>query len=289
MLVPLQKPHLTAQGVFDVCKSTVTDADFKARLDAIVGDIVAAEAAYEALAPEALFQMAQSVDVGLVQGKEMSWLYSNKLVDVRCEGRKFYDQIMASAKNNACPFCEHRDVATLDHILPRQKFAALAVAPSNLVPACYDCNFLKRAFVADCYEDMPFHPYYDNIAGELWLHASVVESDPCAVTFSAVPPEAWPDSKKFRLTRQFQKLDLARLYSSQATTELGDKRLALHEIHTAGGVASVRLELDREFRSRRANRINSWRTALSKALSESNWYCDGGFRLGAPQAGLLNG
>ena len=44
-----------------------------------------------------------------------------------------------------------------------------------------------------------------------------------------------------------------------------------------GGAAAVRVELEYQWESRQANRVNSWQTATYEALAESDWFCDGGF------------
>lgn len=63
-----------------------------------------------------------------VTTKEMTKLYNNRLVRGTA-GRDVYDELMMAAPRGRCPLCGQRDVSTLEHILPKSAYPALAVTP----------------------------------------------------------------------------------------------------------------------------------------------------------------
>jgi len=179
--------------------------------------------------------------------------------------------------NPDSPLCGQHIVSTLDHYLPKTRYPALTVAPWNLVPACHDCNKAKsdtRPLTAD---EEALHPYYDDIEGDLWLAAEVVESAPAALRFLVSPPHGWNDTLTARVLRQFQMLKLARLYAAKGAQELTDLHNLLRTHFATGGPDEVRLLLQQFAESCRAANMNGWRTATYRALANSDWYCQGGF------------
>jgi transcription elongation factor Elf1 len=194
-------------------------------------------------------------------------------------GRDIYDKIKMLPENDTCPFCGHRDVSTLDHVLPKADYPIFAVTPLNLVGSCGDCNKLKLAAVPSCASDTLLHPYFDAASDRQWLSARVVAGPTAAVTFYVLQVAQFNASLNARIAHQFRFLGLARLYSSQAAREIAGIRANLKRHHDSGGLAAVRLELRHQFESRQASQINSWQTATYQALSQSDWFCDGGFSL----------
>jgi hypothetical protein len=182
-------------------------------------------------------------------------------------------------ENDTCPFCGHRDVSTLDHVLPKADYPAFAVTPVNLVGSCGDCNKLKLAAVPSCASDTLLHPYFDAASDRQWLSARVVVGPMAAVTFYVLQVAEFDASLNARIAHQFRVLGLAKLYSSQAAREMAGIRANLMRHRDSGGAAAVRLELRHRFESRQASQINSWQTATYQALSQSDWFCDGGFSL----------
>lgn len=108
-------------------------------------------------------------------------------------------------------------MTTVDHYLPKSAYAALAVNPANLIPACSECNRVKSSAVLDT-----LHPYYDNVERERWLSALVLETSPPAVQFAVQPPESWPSRLADRVHRHFATFGLGLLYSVQAAREISD-------------------------------------------------------------------
>ena len=146
----------------------------------------------------------------------------------------------------------------------------VAVTPDNLVGSCGECNKKKDDFRPAVAADTFLHPYFENISGQRWLMAEVVETQPCAVVFFASPPQVWPVELGGRLQRQFTLLELAKLYGSQAGREISDIRAGLSSHFDAEGELAVRRELTHQWNSRLQNQLNSWKTALYEALKDSD-------------------
>src|SRR5262249_3819476 len=147
---------------------------------------------------------------------EMVSLYDQRMARKNGPARSIYNDIRMLPEGDRCPFCDQRNVSTLDHILPKGQYPALAVAPLNLVGACMECNKLKLDVRPDAAEETFLHPYFDDISGDEWLTANVVQQCPCAVVFDVDPPAKWSCTLAARLTYQFELLKLAELYSREA-------------------------------------------------------------------------
>jgi hypothetical protein len=209
---------------------------------------------------------------------QLEGLYTNGMVRSRSSGRNIYDRLLAAPENGTCPLCAHRDVSTLDHYLPKSSFPLLAVVPDNLVPSCKDCNSAKGTLAPTCAEDQLFHPYFDNADDDIWLQGAVQHSRPAAVLYSVGRPSGWSQEKLRRVQNHFTVMKLARLYASQAASELVSRRHRLQVLHQVGGPVEVRAYLQEEAISAEAAARNSWRTAMYRTLARDDWFCEGGFR-----------
>ena len=139
-----------------------------------------------------------------------------------------------SAPQDRCPLCVQRMVTTLDHHLLKAYYPVFSVNPLNLVPACADCNKAKLSNYHENPEEVPLHPYYDNIDGDRWLVAAVVQTAPAAMRFYVQPPGVWDPVLAEWLRRHFDELCLATLYGSEAAEELVNIRSQLVGLHGAG-------------------------------------------------------
>lgn len=218
-----------------------------------------------------------SQSVGSVRGDELRALYTDRLVPLRGPGRAIYDALVSATPNGKCPLCGHRQAVTLDHFLPKSRYAALAVAPLNLVPCCTECNHAKRDIAPTRDDEVTLHPYFDAVDGERWLYAEVVEIPPTTVRFLVQPPSHWNSQLSARVRYHFKVLDLPKLYRLQAAEELLNRRFGLEKVLRNGGWREVSRLLSLEADSRERVRRNSWQTALYSAWSQSEWFCQGGF------------
>ncbi len=275
----VDKPTISSEDAFETCISRIRDAGLKQRMENITASVVASATAYDTAAEQArLHTIVVHAGVnGSVTAKEMTQLYDGRMVPGKSPGRGIYDALIASAEHGRCPFCGHRIVSTLDHVLPKAHYPALAVAPNNLVPSCAECNKTKHDQRLANEAEQYIHPYYDEIEGELWLRAAVLETAPASVRFFVEPFEGWPEILGQRVKNHFTRLGLGKLYSSQAAQELVSIRYQVTALHTRMGADGVRQFLMESHASRNNARTNSWQTAFYAALSESDWYCNGGF------------
>lgn len=276
---PVEPPTIDAGETFETCVSGIRDHTLRRRLMHVRPQIEAASADYEIRAEARELHLVATSDTvgGSVTSAEMATLYDRRMARKNGPGRSIYDEIRMLPEGDRCPFCDQRNVSTLDHILPKGHYPALAVTPLNLVGACMECNKLKLDVCPDEAEEAFLHPYFDDISGDEWLIANVVQQRPCAVVFDVDPPAGRSHTLTARLRYQFELLKLAELYSREAAREISNIRYNLQKHFDAGGRDAVRQELRRQWQSRRAHRLNSWQTATYKALSESAWFCDGGF------------
>jgi hypothetical protein len=273
---PLPKPSEVPVEVFLQCVEGVRDLAVRARFQRVAPDIRVAAEAFEAAAlAGVLHTLEEQRDVaGLVTREEMSELYESRMARSGSRGRALYDKLMVLV--STCPLCGHRTVSCLDHHLPRSKFPALAVTPSNLVPACGDCNKRKLDASPSTAEEQTFHPYFDNFGQQPWLHAEVIEHTPPTLRFSVRPPASWPALWGARARYHFKLFQLGRLYTAQAAQELVNLRHYLVWLLESAGATEVRRHLKEHAASREKNNPNSWQAAMYRALSASDWFCTEG-------------
>jgi hypothetical protein len=165
----------------------------------------------------------------------------------------------------------------LDHHLPKDEYPVLSVTPNNLIPACPWCQGKKLTFYPESAEEQTLHPYFDDFDAQLWLTAVVVESVPAAFKYSAVCPPGWDAVRFARLKKHLDKFQLPKLFALQAGSELSEIRRRLKRLLEAGGSAAVRAYLREEAAEREAVAKNSWKTAMYRSATASDWFCNGGF------------
>jgi hypothetical protein len=271
--VPL--PSIPAVTAYETCFRGVRDAELRARFDAAAAGVVRADILFRKAAVEGACADLSQGDFVLreVSGQEMTWLYEQRMVSKSTPGREIYDRIRTASPYGRCPLCGHRQVATIDHYLPKTSYHALTVNPANLIPACSDCNKTKLDTVTDM-----LHPYFDDVEDQEWLRAEVIETAPPVVEFFVRPPGYWPDRLIDRVIRHFHVFGLALLYSEQAARTMSGDQLYFTKLFDAVGTQGLREHLASMADSWRAAGVNSWQVALYDALAASAWYCSGGFR-----------
>jgi hypothetical protein len=277
-MVAIEKPTDNTKEVFETCISNVSDVTFKSRLERISNFIDSSANDYDSKASiNDLHSISQTSSVnGIITKDEMKKVYEQKLVPKGQPGRKYYEKLRLSAKNNKCPLCNQRFVTTLDHVLPKTLYPTFAVTPFNLIPACADCNKIKDRYQSNSAEEQILHPYYDDISNEQYLYANIKEGTPPSINFYIKSSNPKTLLEK-RLQKHFDLFELNKLYTSNAAEELSNINYKLKKLFDTGGNMSVKEYLQEEFVSRYENNKNSWQTAMYKALYESDWFCNGGF------------
>ncbi|MDA8230959.1 MAG: hypothetical protein M0006_06445 [Magnetospirillum sp.] len=233
----LDRPEYSARVTFTTCISNVRDDGLKARLQGVTQAVVDASSAFDAAAQQqTLHEIGrQPVVGGIVTTAEMGKVYADRMVKKGAPGRHIYDDIIAAPPQGRCPLCGQRPVSTLDHHLPKAHYPALAVAPLNLVPSCSDCNKAKLDGIPRTSAEVSLHPYFDDVDGERWLVAEVIETQPAAVRFKVVIPPTWDGTLGQRVHHHFKTLGLGRLYASEAAEELTNIRHQLINLRVAAG------------------------------------------------------
>ena len=213
-----------------------------------------------------------------VSASEMVKVYDTRMARKGSPGRRIYDALKLLPEHGLCPFCDQDHVSTLDHVLPKSKYPALAVTPDNLVGACQACNLAKSDFAPTCADNAPLHPYFEDISSERWLGAQVIEGPIAALVFYVVYVDAWPAALNSRIRNHFNSLGLGLVYGSQVAREISGHRGDLARVFAARGKLGVHEELRYRSNSWGVHGMNCWQSVAFGALSESDWYCGGGFR-----------
>jgi hypothetical protein len=277
----LAKPADAPSDVYLACISAVRDPNLKKRLASVAGNVVSAASEFASAASLATLHMLppQSNVGGVVSKEEMADVYVLRMAKKGTPGRPVYDKLMAAPAYGRCPLCGQRTVSTLDHHLAKAHYPALSVVPTNLVPACADCNKAKIDVIPGAAEEQTLHPYFDDVEDDRWLHAEVVQTSPAAVRFFVDSPPGWSALRTARVRHHFMVFKLAALYASHSAEELVNIRYSLDKLFARTGVAGVKAHLRDKAESCMDAHVNSWQTAMYTALVEDEWFCDGGFQL----------
>jgi hypothetical protein len=277
---PLASPTRLVGSVLTTCVSNIADPAAKIAYEETAARLLVAEDQFRFAAQRnSLYQFPASTMVGTRTAKQMGWLYTNKMADPKAPGRGIYDEIRMAAPNGRCPLCGRGAVYTLDHHLPKAHYPDLAITPINLVPACQDCNKNKTSDSPAMAAEETLHPYFDNVEGDIWLHARVIEVAPPAVFFSVVPPTMWSPTLAMRVRNHFKVYRLRPLYASLAAEEISNIRTLLAGPHARSGPQGVREYLASVADSHRVTRRNTWQAAAYSAMAASDWFCVTGFAL----------
>ncbi|WP_186134481.1 HNH endonuclease [Burkholderia gladioli] len=205
-------------------------------------------------------------------------LYDEGVVKSSGRPRDIYDKLLVAAQGR-CPYCAEIGTArTLDHYLPKARFPALSVHPSNLIPACRDCNTDAGAGFPTSLHFQPIHPYLDKDCFflERWVRAEVVRCDPVVVTFSASPPVHWSAVDQQRATQHFMDCQLSDRFSNQVAGELAP--LIQQRKSSLSVFSSAQFETHLRVIAENDNLLlNGWKRTMYLALCESNWFCSADF------------
>ena len=191
------------------------------------------------------------------------------------------DEILGSARFDACPYCNATTVDSLDHALPTTVYPEFTVLAQNLVPACGPCNRKKGQ---ECFKKSGMnlmHPYFVQIPDAPILFASVVVEEREVTWEFYLQQNGHIDDGQFEsIDNLFKLLDLADLYHQVSVGDIIDRTGHLNELHQGGGAAEVRRYFEMEADSSRKSRgENYWKTAILRALAKSADFCNGEHQL----------
>lgn len=201
---------------------------------------------------------------------DMKWFYENRLVDSKY-GRGVYDHIFGLS-TGLCPFCGISIARTLDHCLPKSKYPYLAVTPSNLVAACWDCNNEKKATVSTG----NLSPYFDAwVDSEIWLQATIVDCDyPNILDFSVRNVAEWTQSQLQAVVDYATGPMLDVRFQALAVSEFQCYYEGFKEDFQRGGIGEVQRELKKRMLLNEKVRKNGWKAAAYRAWYNSSELID---------------
>jgi hypothetical protein len=224
--------------------------------------------------------------VGGLTQDELVTVYTYRMVNQERPGRAVYDAILARVPNQRCPLCGVGGVSSLDHHLPKAEFPTLAVVPTNLVPACGDCQAAKKSYYPKSADQHTLHPYFDDYDSVKWLKAKINQSEPLSFEFFADPGAPVSAVVLARFNTHLRVFKLLKLYASNAGSELSGAQGQLHRLLVNGGAGAVRDHCLEVADSWARVSLNSWRSAMYTAAAENNWFCQGGFMAGNTETRL---
>ncbi|MFE4776964.1 HNH endonuclease [Streptomyces sp. NPDC056713] len=264
------------------CISTARAAT-QLQLKAIADEIVNATSCYEnAAAMTSLHTLAALKGMPEDENTraELVKTYKSRMVPSGSPGNHVYNKLKKAPKHGICPLCGQRTVETLDHQMPKAHFPLLAVTPSNLVPACSSCNWIKSAAFPETASDQTLHPYFDDVTGEQWLYARVIESEnaPPSLAYFVKTPEDWDGVLSERVRLHFRTFGLAELYTAHAGQEISGLRSFLSTLTEQALPAYLECIADSVASSQETGGLNNWRAVMYRALSRSAWFTQGGYK-----------
>ena len=190
------------------------------------------------------------------------------------------DAILGSAHFDACPYCNIAPVDTLDHVLPKSTYPEFSILALNLVPACSLCNLKKggACFIKSGTKIM--HPYFVHMPTDPILFADVFV-DHKAVTWSFYLQNngVIANVEFSAIETLFSLLDLADRFHGFSVGDIMDRVGHFDVMYQSGGTVALREYLEQESNSSQHNRgANYWKTAILRALAESDSFCQGGYQ-----------
>lgn len=225
-----------------------------------------------------LSQIEQDVIISAnANAAELKKLYTDRMLSKDNKARTYYDSIYISAPNEKCPYCSQRLVRTLDHYLPKSRYPLLSIVPYNLVPSCHDCNRDKIVHFPTKSEEETLHPYYDDVEGDNWLKARIINLNPIMFQYYTSPPSSWNQLLKDRISNHFSAYCLNDLYSIHALEEFENIKLMITKTFQEGGADLLRQHISDCYQSRFAANKNSWQTAFYECLLNNDDFINGNF------------
>lgn len=272
-MIKIKMPSEKVKEVFNKCISQVADKDLKILLKSCEKELDADEKLYIKAGEEnklCEFPPKDKVN-GVVSIEEMKKIYTYRMVGLKQPGRFYYNKLLNSVQ--ICPFCGVRDVATLDHFLPKSKYATTVVTPANLIPSCRDCNSNKDIYTASDLYDEVWHPYFDDFQGVRWLYCFLQSSEPLEITFyiDTSKPDI-KDEDKNKINNSFHVFKLKTLYEIHALKELNDIEIYMKKLRNEVDSLDVKEHLAWIYESNKIVNKNSWKTALYDELKDNEWY-----------------
>ncbi|MXZ91547.1 MAG: HNH endonuclease [Chloroflexi bacterium] len=210
------------------------------------------------------------------------------LLDSNGSHSSIRDEILGSAHNGACPYCNSATVDTLDHVLPKTVYPEFSVLAQNLVPSCGTCNRKKGS---TCFHSSGLnlmHPYFTKVPNDAILVVDVVVTNQEVTWRFSLQQSASIANDDFALINNtFTLLELADRYSDVSVGEIIDAISGFDDFYADGDPTAVRAFLQKlAVGSQNSRGPNYWKTVILQALADSDAFCAGAYRtlIGKPNA-----
>ncbi|MGH3652106.1 HNH endonuclease [Glutamicibacter sp.] len=273
----LARPTTTGLECYQITVSSIRSPELKQHYEAATPYIANRCAEYDTIAESNRFEEAAGKDfeVDSSHGVNMATLYQQQFTQNQ-RPRNIRENLLLSARHGLCPYCGYGSVTQLDHYLPKESFSATSVHPSNLVPACADCNHAKRAYVPNSNSPALLHPYFDVTFDTRWLTAKLERSEISLPTiYFDVRLEEVNPALEERILAHFKQLNLwkrsaswsGQLLSNYANFLMSDYG---RELTSDQVIYDLRAMATRTSR----NHVNSWEHATHIAMSKSEWFIE---------------
>lgn len=272
----LNVPTTSSNESFDAAVATIRSEIEKAPYNRAAATVQARCEIFDQLASGHRFNDAQSSDFDvseLTNQDAMVDLY-DKQFSKGLGTKTIRNSIRNAAPNDLCPYCGEGVVAELDHYLPKSAFAGITVHPANLVPACRDCNYAKRAYKPGPNKPAVLHPYFDPAFNVRWLRASMVRSETGSpvINFFIGLDQNDPDLEA-RLVAHMQVFKLSDRFSVKAAQSLDNFQATLNsDIGLGMTLEKAQQHLSFTIVQQSGGRLNSWEAAAHEAMLVSDWY-----------------
>lgn len=284
----IPNPQHNGGAIFELCVNSVSDVALRIRLNSVgskiesyCDDYLIKAVQGELYLIDADHSKKASSYLGVAPKQDFKDLYTVQMAVKGKPARLIYDAILSSAPRGLCPFCGFGYPANVDHYLPKSKYPQFSVFPSNLVPACRDCNVGKLAGFAKTKAEQGIHPYFDEaLINEQWLFAQVLPRN-FVIDFYVNPPKLWAKDDRRRIHVHFDSLGLASRFATEAILELSTVCDYLtgktfdNEFTSSDRRKHVSDIANLEYKRHK----NSWKTALYQALAKSHWFCNIGYSM----------
>lgn len=275
----ITKTELTIEEVLNACVSNLTNAQVRNELlDNIKIFKEHDELFEEKINSLELYTIEQDIQISnIANASVLKKLYNDKLSKKGQLARELYDQILFSAPNEKCPYCNQRIADTLDHFLPKANFPIYSISPINLLPACTQCNKGKTNSIPENSGEQTLHPYFDNIEDLEWLECEIENLPDIIFNFKSKNILESDNIINERIQNHFDFYNLNDLYKSNASSEFANIKLQITNLFNNKGSEELQDFLFEAFQSRKEADINSWQTAFYRALYENVEFVNGGF------------
>jgi 5-methylcytosine-specific restriction endonuclease McrA len=278
-------PRASAVDAARACASGMRDRAIAQRLLDAESELEANSAALQTAALGHSLETVTEANyvVSGMSNAELKTIYLGQLGRANRPASRIRNELIGSGPYGLCCYCFSGQATTLDHFVPKEHVAALAIEPWNLVPACLRCNHKLLSYLGESPDDQLLHPYAMPSVRR-WLRAVVVPGAPVSVAFYASPDPALGPSLGNRILNQFARLELGRFFSIISGPDISETDAVLAAQFEPGNAAMVQAHLLEAAVGAFAADPNHRRGALFEALAGDHTYCDGGYLTTAPLA-----